>query len=138
MKFMGWAIVAVLGLQMPAAQAASEISVAPVLGMTSFSLRGSGITGSRAGAVAGAQVGFASGVDGLSYETGLHYTQAGAKNDAIFASTEYELGYLTIPAGVKYAFTESKTWYARAGTTFAFLLSAKTKDMFFGIERRYR
>lgn len=123
-------LLASLGL---AAQAA-PMTVSPVLGATSMSLKGSDISGSRGGLQAGALVNFESSVADLQYETGLLYSQAGAKNDAILASVEYELNYLAAPLGVQYRFSgdERDFWAARGGLTLAALMSAKFKSQVLG------
>ena len=134
MLFFAFAIL-VTQLALPAkAHAETAFTVAPVLGLSSFSIQGADISGSRSGSLLGVQVDFPV-MPNLLAETGLEYFQAGAKNDSIFASTEYELNYLAVPVGAKYFFADSQTWYARGGLTLAYLMNAKSKTQVFGVEQ---
>lgn len=116
------------------AAGAAPMTISPVLGATSMSLKGSDISGSRGGLQAGAIVNFESSIADLHYETGLLYSQAGAKDDALLASVEYELNYLAVPLGVQYRLSgeDRSFWAARGGLTLAALMSAKAKSQVFG------
>lgn len=115
---------------------AGSWTLMPQLGVTSFSIKGSDISGSRSGGQIGALVDYQSDTPELQWETGLQYTQAGAKDDAILASVEYELNYLTVPLGVRYRLSGEEAglshWYARAGVTLGYLMSAKSKAQVLG------
>lgn len=122
-------------LAMLGAQAVAGYTVSPLIGSTNMSIKGSDISGSTAGAQLGVLANMTAENPDLQYETGLLYTQAGAKNDALIASTEYQLEYLAIPVGVQYRLSgeERSYWYARGGLTLAALMSAKSKSTFLGI-----
>lgn len=130
MKKLFVAIVLVLGAQVHA----ESMTISPVIGLTSMSIKGSDISGSRSGSQLGAHLNFDVGVANMLLETGLLYMQAGAKNDAILASTEYELDYLALPIGVQYNLSgDAKSyWYLRGGATLAYLMSAKSKTTLLG------
>ena len=127
-------VLILIGLCVSFAAGAAPTTVSPLLGATSMSLKGSDISGSRGGLQAGALVAIDSGIADLQYETGLFYSQAGAKDDAILASVEYELNYIAAPVGVVYRLSgdERSYWAARGGLTLAALMSAKAKSQVFG------
>ncbi len=114
--------------------AASDWTLAPTVGANSFKLSGSELD-SRSGILAGAQILYATGIQGLKLETGINYLEAGAKTDAFFASAEIALGYVAIPVIANWAFYQTSggtELYAKAGAYVSYLMSAKQKTQVFG------
>ena len=115
-------------------QAASDWTLAPTLGASSFKLSGTELD-SRGGILAGAQILYNTGVQGLKVETGINYLEAGAKTDALFASAEIALGYIAIPILANWTFYNTSggtQLYTKGGAIVNYLVSAKQKAEFLG------
>lgn len=121
--------------------AKSDWMIAPHLGASSFTLKGSDMTGNKSGMTVGANVYKSTPIESLDMETGLLYMQAGAKQDygsGLFTlgSIEYDLDYLAIPLGVKWTAAhfgnQGNNLYLKGGAMFAYLTSAKAKASFLG------
>ncbi len=112
-----------------------SIAIAPVLGATSFNIAGSGMS-SRGGGLFGIETILPTGVAGLSFITGFDYVETGAKNENFFASAEYAIGSIMVPAIAQWNFSENKEtgrrFYLRGGLALTQVTSAKAKVMFFG------
>lgn len=107
-------------------------TIAPMISFSQSSLRGSDISGTQSGYDLGVIMSTPMSSQ-VSLEAGLLYTKAGAKNDYLLLSTEYDLRYLKVPVGAQYAFGESG-WYTRGGAYLAVLTSAERKSQFFLVD----
>lgn len=111
----------------------SGLTLLPQVSLNQSSLKGSDIQGTQGGYDIGLLVTKPLSAD-LSAESGLLYSKAGAKNDAFWVSSEYDLRYLRVPVGVRYTFGESN-WYTRGGAYLAYLTSAEQKGQILFIEQ---
>ncbi len=120
----------VQGLNKSKLEHGQSIELIPNIGVTSFRLvNSSSDLSSRGGISAGMLADIPTPVDGLIFETGLDYFEAGGKSSDVFGSVEIALGYLAIPLEAKYELYNSgeTIFFAKGGAKLAFLMTSKQK-----------
>ena len=112
-----------------------KLSIAPMVGGTGFSISGSGMQ-SRGGSYFGVETLIPTGVDNLIFMTGLQLMQTGAKNEYFFASEEYEINSLIVPAVAQWTFYENpntaRKFYLRGGVAITQVVGAKARAQALG------